>query len=116
MEDFVTSVSGLRHETLVKTTSLLACIISSSSVCRDAEAGLLEKLPVKALYSCITTRSLLISVHLLLSSESTLAPSFSSLSAVVTDWSDAEINGLGMAVGKETADKLLKLCKVHVHS
>ena len=33
--------------------------------------------------SCITTRSLLISVHLLLSSESTLAPSFSSLSAEV---------------------------------
>ena len=32
---------------------------------------------------------------------------------VVTDWSDAEINGLRMAVGKETAEKLLKGCKVH---
>ena len=32
---------------------------------------------------------------------------------VVTDWSDAEINGLRMAVGKDTAEKLLKGCKVH---
>ena len=30
---------------------------------------------------------------------------------VVTDWSDAKINGLRMAVGKETAEKLLKGCK-----
>ena len=35
---------------------------------------------------------------------------------VVTDWSDVEKKGLGMAVGKETAEKLLKLSKVHVHS
>jgi len=35
------------------------------------------------------------------------------LVGVVTDWSDAEINGLRMAVGKETAEKLLKGCKVH---
>jgi len=33
------------------------------------------------------------------------------LMGVVTDWSDAKINGLRMAVGKETAEKLLKGCK-----
>ena len=32
---------------------------------------------------------------------------------VVTDGSDAVINGLRMAVGKDTAEKLLKGCKVH---
>ena len=32
---------------------------------------------------------------------------------VVTDWSDAEIKGLGEAIGKETAQTLLKGCKVH---
>ena len=37
----------------------------------------------------------------------------STLQGVVTDWSDAEINGLKMAVGKRTAEKLLKGCKVH---
>ena len=36
-----------------------------------------------------------------------------SLTGVVTDWSDAEILGLGQAVGKETAKTLLKGCKVH---
>jgi len=35
----------------------------------------------------------------------------STLMGVVTDWSDAEINGLRMAVGKETAEKLLKAAK-----
>ena len=36
-----------------------------------------------------------------------------SLLGVVTDWSDAEINGLKMAIGKENAEKLLKGCSVH---
>lgn len=36
-----------------------------------------------------------------------------SLSGVVTDWSDAEIQGLGGAVGPETARKLLRGCSVH---
>ncbi len=36
-----------------------------------------------------------------------------SLTGVVTDWSDAEILGLGEAVGKDTAKTLLKGCKVH---
>ena len=35
------------------------------------------------------------------------------LKGVVTDWSDAEISGLKMAVGKALADQLLKGCKVH---
>ena len=35
------------------------------------------------------------------------------LLGVVTDWSDAEVSGLRMAVGKGTAGKLLKGCKVH---
>lgn len=37
----------------------------------------------------------------------------STLQDIVTDWSDAEINRLKMAVGKKTAEKLLKGCKVH---
>ena len=37
----------------------------------------------------------------------------STLQGIVTDWSDAEINGLKIAVGKKTAEKLLKGCKVH---
>ena len=37
----------------------------------------------------------------------------STLQGIVTDWSDAEINGLKMAVGKKTAENLLKGCKVH---
>ena len=36
-----------------------------------------------------------------------------SLLGVVFDWSDAEIKGLGSAVGKELAFTLLKDCKVH---
>ena len=36
-----------------------------------------------------------------------------SLAGVVVDWSDAEIKGLGIAVGKELAVTLLKGCKVH---
>ena len=36
-----------------------------------------------------------------------------SLLGVVVDWSDAEIKGLGNAVGKELAITLLKGCKVH---
>ena len=43
-------------------------------------------------------------------------PSFSpgeTLVGVVTDWSDAEIQGLGQAVGHETAGRLLRGCKVH---
>ena len=43
-------------------------------------------------------------------------PEFSpgtTLLGVVTDWSDAEIQGLGGAVGTETARKLLKGCSVH---
>lgn len=35
------------------------------------------------------------------------------LQGIVTDWSDAEISGLKCAVGKESAEKLLKGCKVH---
>ena len=35
------------------------------------------------------------------------------LIGIVTDWSDAEINGLKMAIGKDTAEKLLKGCSVH---
>ena len=35
------------------------------------------------------------------------------LTGVVTDWSDAEIRGLGEAIGRETAQALLKGCKVH---
>ena len=37
----------------------------------------------------------------------------STLQGIVTDWSDAEINGLKIAVGKKTAEKLHKGCKVH---
>ncbi len=36
-----------------------------------------------------------------------------SLLGIVVDWSDAEIKGLGSAVGKELAITLLKGCKVH---
>ena len=36
-----------------------------------------------------------------------------SLLGIVVDWSDAEIKGLGIAVGKELAITLLKGCKVH---
>ena len=36
-----------------------------------------------------------------------------SLLGVVVDWSDAEIKGLGNAIGKELAITLLKGCKVH---
>ena len=35
------------------------------------------------------------------------------LTGVVTDWSDAEIRGLGEVIGRETAQALLKGCKVH---
>ena len=35
------------------------------------------------------------------------------LIGIVTDWSDAEINGLKLAVGEEMATKLLKGCGVH---
>ena len=35
------------------------------------------------------------------------------LLGVVTDWSDAEINGLRDVIGLETASKLLRGCKVH---
>ena len=35
------------------------------------------------------------------------------LLGIVVDWSDAEINGLGQAVGKDLATKLLCGCKVH---
>ena len=37
----------------------------------------------------------------------------STLQGIITDWSDAEISGLKMAVGKNLAEKLLKGCKVH---
>ena len=37
----------------------------------------------------------------------------STLLGVITDWSDAEINGLRLAVGKSMAEKLLKGCSVH---
>ena len=37
----------------------------------------------------------------------------STLLGIVTDWSDAEINGLRKAAGKKSAEKLLKGCKVH---
>ncbi len=36
-----------------------------------------------------------------------------SLVGVITDWSDAEINGLSNAVGNVVAKKLLKGCCVH---
>ena len=36
-----------------------------------------------------------------------------SLVGVITDWSDAEINGLSSAVGNDVAKKLLKGCSVH---
>ena len=36
-----------------------------------------------------------------------------SLLGIIVDWSDAEIKGLGIAVGKERAITLLKECKVH---
>ena len=32
---------------------------------------------------------------------------------MITDWSDGEINGLKQAIGKPTAEKLLKGCAVH---
>ena len=35
------------------------------------------------------------------------------LLGIVVDWSDAEISGLGQAVGKDLATKLLRGCKVH---
>ena len=37
----------------------------------------------------------------------------STLRGIITDWSDAEISGLKMAIGKDLAEKLLKGCKVH---
>ena len=37
----------------------------------------------------------------------------STLLGIVTDWSDAETNGLRKAAGKKSAEKLLKGCKVH---
>lgn len=37
----------------------------------------------------------------------------STLQGIITDWSDAEISGLKMAIGKDLAEKLLKGCKVH---
>ena len=37
----------------------------------------------------------------------------STLLGIVTDWSDAEINGLRKAAGKKSAEKLLQGCKVH---
>ena len=37
----------------------------------------------------------------------------SALLGVLTDWSDAETNGLRQAVGKTVAEKLLKGCRVH---
>ena len=37
----------------------------------------------------------------------------STLLGVITDWSDAEINGLKQAIGKPMAEKLLKGCAVH---
>ena len=40
-------------------------------------------------------------------------PPGTTLTGVVTDWSDAEIRGLGEAIGRETAQALLKGCKVH---
>ena len=36
-----------------------------------------------------------------------------SLMGIVTDWSDAEISGLKEAIGKETATKVLRGCKIH---
>ena len=36
-----------------------------------------------------------------------------SLVGVVVDWSDAQCNGLRLALGKELADKLLRGCEVH---
>ena len=36
-----------------------------------------------------------------------------SLMGIVTDWSDAEISGLGEAIGKEAATKVLRRCMVH---
>ena len=36
-----------------------------------------------------------------------------SLLGIIVDWSDAEIKGLGIAVGKECAITLLKACEVH---
>ena len=47
---------------------------------------------------------------------SSLNPCFkpgSTLLGVLTDWSDAEINGLKNAVGKDIAEVLLKGCRVH---
>ena len=35
------------------------------------------------------------------------------LQGIVTDWFKAEIHGLITAIGKDTAEKLLKGCKVH---
>ena len=35
------------------------------------------------------------------------------LLGVITDWSDAEINGLKVAVGKHMAEQLLRGCTVH---
>ena len=37
----------------------------------------------------------------------------STLQGIITDWSDAEISGLKMAIGKNLAETLLKGCKVH---
>ena len=39
------------------------------------------------------------------------------LIGIVTDWSDAQINGLKKAIGKDAAERLLKGCSVHwLHS
>ena len=35
------------------------------------------------------------------------------LIGIVTDWSDAQINGLKKAIGKDAAKRLLKGCSVH---
>ena len=37
----------------------------------------------------------------------------STLQGIITDWSDAEISGLKIAIGKNLAETLLKGCKVH---
>ena len=39
--------------------------------------------------------------------------SSNNLHGLIVDWSDAQIKGLKLAVGRERAEKLLKGCKVH---
>lgn len=37
------------------------------------------------------------------------------LKGIIADWSDTQINGLELAIGKETTDMVIKGCQVSCH-